>query len=157
MTLWPRELRELRVLVRAWHLGVHLCCLLLLLSRFSRVDSVRPHRRQSARLPCPWDSPGKNTGVSCHFLLQCRKVKNESEAVICIEGRKAGVMWSFGYCAQNPHCRGMFPAFLRKHMQPICQFCWSVDNQVRTEKPRSYPFLLPGTSHNLCQSHWVLW
>ena len=29
--------------------------------------------------PCPWDSPGKNTGVGCHFLLQCMKVKSESE------------------------------------------------------------------------------
>ena len=38
-------------------------------------DSVLPHRRQPTRLPCPWDSPGKNTGVGCHFLLQCMKVK----------------------------------------------------------------------------------
>ena len=38
-------------------------------------DSVRPHRRQPTRLPRPWDSPGKNTGVGCHFLLQCMKVK----------------------------------------------------------------------------------
>ena len=42
-------------------------------------DSVQPHRWQSTRLPCPWDSPGKNTGVGCHFLLQCVKVKSESE------------------------------------------------------------------------------
>ena len=42
-------------------------------------DSVRPHRRQPTRLPHPWDSPGKNTGVGCHFLLQCMKVKSESE------------------------------------------------------------------------------
>ena len=42
-------------------------------------DSVRPHRRQPTRLPCPWDSPGKNTGAGCHFLLQCMKVKSESE------------------------------------------------------------------------------
>ena len=41
--------------------------------------SVRPHRRQPTRLPHPWDSPGKNTGVGCHFLLQCMKVKSESE------------------------------------------------------------------------------
>ena len=40
-------------------------------------DSVRPHRRQPTRLPRPWDSPGKNTGVGCHFLLQCMKVKSE--------------------------------------------------------------------------------
>ena len=42
-------------------------------------DSVRPHRRQPTRLPHHWDSPGKNTGVGCHFLLQCMKVKSESE------------------------------------------------------------------------------
>ena len=42
-------------------------------------DSVRPHRRQPTRLPHPWDSPGKNTGVGCHFLLQCTKVKSERE------------------------------------------------------------------------------
>ena len=39
---------------------------------------MRPHRWQPTRLPCPWDSPGKNTGVGCHFLLQCMKVKSES-------------------------------------------------------------------------------
>ena len=38
-------------------------------------SSVRPHRRQPTRLCHPWDSPGKNTGVGCHFLLQCMKVK----------------------------------------------------------------------------------
>ena len=42
-------------------------------------DSVRPHRWQPTRLPRPWDSPGRNTGVGCHFLLQCMKVKSESE------------------------------------------------------------------------------
>ena len=42
-------------------------------------DSVRPHRRQPTKVPRPWDSPGKNTGVGCHFLLQCMKVKSESE------------------------------------------------------------------------------
>ena len=48
-------------------------------------DSVRPHRRQPTRLLCPWDSPGKNTGVGFHFLLQCMKVKSESEvAQLCL-------------------------------------------------------------------------
>ena len=42
-------------------------------------NSVRPHRWQPTRLPSPWDFPGKNTGVCCHFLLQCMKVKSESE------------------------------------------------------------------------------
>ena len=40
---------------------------------------MRPHRRQPTRLPRPWDSPGKNTGVGCHFFLQCMKVTSESE------------------------------------------------------------------------------
>ena len=47
-------------------------------------DSVQPHRRQPTRLPCPWDSQGKRTGVGCHFLLQCMKVKSKSEvAQLC--------------------------------------------------------------------------
>ena len=41
--------------------------------------SAQPHRWQPTRVPRPWDSPGKNTGVGCHFLLQCMKVKSESE------------------------------------------------------------------------------
>ena len=41
--------------------------------------AVQPHRRQPTRLPHPWDSPGKNTGVGCHFLLQCMKVRSENE------------------------------------------------------------------------------
>ena len=42
-------------------------------------NSVRPQRRKPTRLPRPWDSPGKNTGVGCHFLLQCMKLKSESQ------------------------------------------------------------------------------
>ena len=42
-------------------------------------DSVQPHKWQPTRLRHPWNSPGKNTGVGCHFLLQCMKVKTESE------------------------------------------------------------------------------
>ena len=53
------------------------CCCCYVASVVS--DSVRPHRRQPTRLPCPWDSPGRNTGVGCHFLLQCMKVKSESQ------------------------------------------------------------------------------
>ena len=41
--------------------------------------TLRPHRRQPTRLPSPWDSPGKNTGVGCHFLFQCIIVRSESE------------------------------------------------------------------------------
>ena len=57
------------------------CCCCWVASVMS--NSVRPHRQQPTRLPCPWDSTGKNTEVGCHFLLQCMKVKSESE-VACV-------------------------------------------------------------------------
>ena len=53
--------------------------LLLLLVTSVVSDSVRPQRQKPTRLPRPWDSPGKNTEVGCHFLLQCMKVKSERE------------------------------------------------------------------------------
>ena len=53
------------------------CCCCQVASVVS--NSVQPHRWQPTRLPRPWDSPGKNTGVGCHFFLQCMKVKSESE------------------------------------------------------------------------------
>ena len=54
--------------------------------------TLQPHRQQPSRLPRPWDSPGKNIGVGCHFLLQCMKVKSESEVEVHTI--------SFLYCAQ---------------------------------------------------------
>ena len=53
------------------------CCCCCIASVVS--NSVWPHRRQPTTLPRPWDSPGKNTGVGCHFLLQCMKVKSKSK------------------------------------------------------------------------------
>ena len=62
-------------------------------------DSVRPHRRQPTSLPRPWDSPGKNTGVGCHFLLQCMKVKSESEvAQLCLT---LATPWTAAYQASQ--------------------------------------------------------
>ena len=75
---WISELRA----DRRW--GWRGSCELLLLSRFSRVRLCGTPWRQPTRLPRPWDSPGKNTGVGCHFLLQCMKLKSESEvAQLC--------------------------------------------------------------------------
>ena len=65
-------------------------------------DSVRPHRRQPTRLPCPWDSPGKNTGVGCHFLLQCMKVKSLSHVRLLVPLK---CLWS---------CLYIFPRLLLK-------------------------------------------
>ena len=61
-------------------------------------DSVRPHRWQPTTLPCPWDSPGKNTGVGCHFLLQCMKVKVKSLSYI----RLLATPWTAAYQASPP-------------------------------------------------------
>ena len=67
-----------------WLKSTCCCCCCWVASVVS--DSVRPHRRQPTRLPRPWDSPGKNTGVGCHFLLQWMKVKSESEVAshVCL-------------------------------------------------------------------------
>ena len=54
---------------------------------------MRPHRRQPTRLPRPWDSPGKNTGVGCHFLLQCMKVKSRCHV------RLLAMPWTAAYQA----------------------------------------------------------
>ena len=64
----PREIRDRTI-----------CCCCQVASVVS--DSVWPRRQQPTRLPRPWDSPGKITGVGCHFLLQCMIVKSESEVV----------------------------------------------------------------------------
>ena len=54
------------------------CCCCCVASVMS--NPVQPHRWQPTRFPHPWDSPGKNTEVGCHFLLQCMQVESESEA-----------------------------------------------------------------------------
>ena len=63
-------------------------------------DSVRPHRRHPTRLPRPWDSPGKNTGVGCHFLLQCMKVKSENE--VAQSCPTLATPWTTAYQAPPP-------------------------------------------------------
>ena len=57
-------------------------------------DSVQPHRQQPTRLSRPWDSLGKNTGMGCHFLLHCMKVKTESEAA-----QSCATPWTAAYQA----------------------------------------------------------
>ena len=71
-------------------------------------DSVQPHRWKPTRLPYPWDSPGKNTGLGCHFLLQCVKVKSESEVAqscptLCdpIDGNPPGSAVKIGFSRQE--------------------------------------------------------
>ena len=67
----------LKIFSNKLHSKQSCCCCCEVASVVS--DPVWPHRCQPTRLPCPRDSPGRNTGVGCHFLLQCMKVKRESE------------------------------------------------------------------------------
>ena len=69
-------------------------------------NSVWPHRRQPTRLLCPWDSPGKNTGVGCHFPLQCLKAKSESEVTQPCPTLRDPMDCS----PQGPSVRGIFQA-----------------------------------------------
>ena len=78
LVFFSRHLTQMNSNSSLWNLNLvlYLMLLLLLLSRSVVSDSVRPQRQQPTRLPHLWDSPGKNTGVGCHFLLQCMKVKS---------------------------------------------------------------------------------
>ena len=81
--------------VLEWGAIAFSCCCCWVASVVS--DSVRPHRWQPTRLCHPWDSTGKNTGVGCHFLLQCMKVKSESEvAQSCLT---LATLWTAAYQA----------------------------------------------------------
>ena len=76
----PRSLAShLRPLAAGWLMASPQCSDAPPAKSRPSCPTVRPHRRQPTRLPRPWDSPGKNTGVGSHFLLQCMKVKSESE------------------------------------------------------------------------------
>ena len=61
--------------------------------------TLRPHRRQPTRLPRPWDSPGKNTAVSCHFLFQRMKVKSEKWKWSCSVVSDSATPWTAAYQA----------------------------------------------------------
>ena len=127
--------------------------------------TVRPHRRQPTRLPCPWDSPGKNTGVGCHFLLQCMKVKSESEvAHSCptlsdpmdcsppgssIHGTFQARVLEWGATAFS-HCRELTPnknMFLKKKLEGIS------DSSAVNNSPANVRVVVlipePGRSHML--------
>ena len=78
--------------------SVFCCCSCCCYCQASVVsDSVQPHRQQPTRLPRPWDSPGKNTGVGWHFLLQRMKVKSESEVSQCV--RLVATPWTAAHQA----------------------------------------------------------
>ena len=102
-------------------------------------DSVQPHRRQPIRLPRPWNSPGKNTGVGCHFLLQCMKVKSESEVAQSCPTLRDPMDCSL----PGSSVHGIFQArvlewgaiafSVMKGREPLFYFLWSVNFHITTE------------------------
>ena len=94
-------------------------------------DSVRPHRRQPTRLLCLWDSLGKNAGVSCRFLLQCVKVKSESEvAQSCPTQRPCGLQptrllhpWEFPGKNTGVGCHFLLQCRKVKSESEVAQSC----------------------------------
>ena len=100
-------------------------------------DSVRPHRRQSTRLPRLWDSPGKNTGVGCHFLLQCMKVKSESEVTSVVSD------------SLRPHrlqptrllCPWDFPGKTEPNIHSEAWVRWGGEREKEREKGESTPYV----------------
>ena len=86
---------------------------------------MRPHRRQPTRFRRPWDSPGKNTGMGCHFPLQCMKVKSESE-VTQLSLQLLVTPWTAAY--QAPPSMGFYSIFTEGKLglkcEEICLRSW---------------------------------
>src|SRR5574341_1552753 len=100
-------------------------------------DSVQPIRQKPTRLPCPWDSPGKNTGVGRHFLLQCRKEKSEREvAQSCLT---LATPWTAAY--QDPLSMG----FSRQEY-------WSGLPLPSSVNDLYGPIIIVSMLHRLCQN-----
>ena len=105
-------------------------------------DSVRPHGWQPTRLPRPWASPGKNTGVGCHFLLQCMKVKSESEvAQSC-----PTLSNPMDYSLPGSSIHGIFQARVLE-----CQASLSITNSQSLLKLMSIKLVMPSNHLILCR------
>ena len=79
--------------------------------------TLRPHRRQPTRLPRPWDSPGKNTGMGCHFLLQCMEVKSLSRVRLFV------TPWTAAFQGSSVHgiCQAILAVIKFTQLQsPFC-------------------------------------
>ena len=108
-------------------------------------NSVQPHRRQPTRLHHPWDSPGKNTGLGCHFLLQCTKVKSESEvAQSCPTLSDPGLQptrllcpWDFPGKSTGVGCHFLLQCMKVKSESEVAQSCLTLCNPTDCSPPGS--------------------
>ena len=107
--------------------------------------TVRPHRWQPTRLPHPWDSQGKNTGVGCHFLLQCIKVKSESEVAQSYLTLSDPMDCSLP--ASSVH--GIFQARVLEWVA----IAFSDDQPRQHIKKQRYYFVNKGQGHGFARSH----
>ena len=107
-------------------------------------DSVQPHRRQPIRLPCPWDSPVKNTGVGCHFLLQCMKVKSGSEVAQSYPTHSHGLQptrllrpWDFPGKSTRVGCHCLLPSihdYWKNHTFDYMDLCQGLCTSIISVK-----------------------
>ena len=121
-------------------------------------DSVRPHRRQPTRLRRPWDSPGKNTGVGCHFLLQCMKGKVKVKSLSRV--RPSVIPWtaarqappSLGFSRQERWSGLPFPSPVheRKSESEVAQSCPTLSNPMDCSPPGS-------PAHGIFQARVLEW
>ena len=79
-------------------------------------DSVRPHRQQPTRLPHPWDSLGKNTGVGCHFLLQIHEGSSVHNEVIVHLDPDLPILFCSNKAQSEDLCRGLSGVYLSTHL-----------------------------------------
>ena len=141
-------------------------------------DSVRPQRWQPTRLPRPWDSPGKNTGVGCHCLLQCMKVKRGSEAAQSCptlsdpmdcslpDSSVHGILqartleWgAIAFSGSQAWAPSLPPSSLSGSLRSypvviyLLFYCWSDDSKIRIGSSCLKPFqsLIHSVSHSLLQ------
>ena len=130
--------------------------------------TVRPHRRQPTRLCRPWDSPGENTGVGCHFFIQCMKVKSESEvAQLCPTLPPHGLQlirllhpWDFPGKSTGVGCHCLLQFFLLGITKNLC--CCSVSRSCLTYcVPIDCAYQAPlsssvsGVCSNSCSMSWL--
>ena len=128
-------------------------------------NSVQPHRRQPTRLTCPWDSPGKNTGEGCHFLLQCRKgkvkVKSLSRVQLLATPWTAAyqVPPSIGFSRLEYWRRLLLPSPSLAHCDLKHSFTclivfWALKNTSFSSAPGILKKTLPAS--RCCESLWLL-
>ena len=135
-------------------------------------SSVQLHRRQPTRLPRPWDSPGKNTGVGCHFLLQCMKVKVKSLSLSTLRNpidcslpgssvhgifQETVLEWVAIQFSPVEFSRSVLPDSLRLHeSQHARQASLSITNSQSLLKLMSFELVMPSSHLILCHPFLLL-